>query len=163
MIYSTTRKILEELSPFISEDGLEATEELHEKEDGSGTETGDKIFLDKKNNVWFEVFENEIVLFYFTDHEHFDDYMTPPADGEPNYIERATDFLKRLLSLRLKKTDTVKGSDMLRVEYAFIDGDGNEEFLGGTWKMINDGDSRPQVEVSVWKFDGNKNRFEKQG
>ena len=115
MIYKTTKEILESLSPFISENDVSVSNEEHEKEDGSGKEIGDKVIIDKENNVWFEVFENEIVLFYFTDHEHFDDYMAPPKDGEPNYIQRATDFLKRLFTLRLKKTETVKGRDMLRV------------------------------------------------
>ena len=103
MIYKTTKEILESLSPFISENDVSVTNEEHEKEDGSGKEIGDKVIIDKENNVWFEVFENEIVLFYFTDHEHFDDYMAPPKDGEPNYIQRATDFLKRLFTLRLKR------------------------------------------------------------
>ena len=66
--------------------------------------------------------------------------------------------MKRLFTLRLKKTETVKGSDMLRVEYAFESSDG-EDFLGGTWKMINDADSRREVETTVWAFDGEKKRF----
>lgn len=88
MIYKTTKEILESLSPFISENDVSVSNEEHEKEDGSGKEIGDKVIIDKENNVWFEVFENEIVLFYFTDHEHFDDYMAPPKDGEPNYIQK---------------------------------------------------------------------------
>ena len=159
MIYQTTKEILEALSPFISENDVSITAETHEKEDGSGTENGDKVVIDANNNVWFEVFENEIVLFYFTDHEHFDDYMSKPKDNEPDYIERAKDFLKRLFTLRLKKTETVKGKDMLRVEYAFSDKDGNEEFLGGTWKMIDDGDKRQEVEISEWIFDKAEKRF----
>ena len=66
--------------------------------------------------------------------------------------------MKRLFTLRLKKTETVKGRDMLRVEYAFESPDG-EEFLGGTWKMINDGGSRKEVATTVWAFDGEKKRF----
>ena len=75
MIYGITKQILDALSPFLSEEDVEITAEKHILDDGSAPEYGDKVILDKENNVWFEVFENEIVLFYFTDHEHFDDYM----------------------------------------------------------------------------------------
>ena len=82
MIYGITKQILDALSPFLSEEDVEITAEKHILDDGSAPEYGDKVILDKENNVWFEVFENEIVLFYFTDHEHFDDYMERPRDGE---------------------------------------------------------------------------------
>ena len=159
MIYGITKQILDALSPFLSEEDVEITAEKHILDDGSAPEYGDKVILDKENNVWFEVFENEIVLFYFTDHEHFDDYMERPRDGEPDYVERATDFLQRLFTLELRKTETVAGNDMLKVEYAFVSPDGSAEFLGGTWKQIADAEPRNEVCVSTWKFDKAQKKF----
>ena len=73
--------------------------------------------------------ENEIVFCSIsTDHEHFDDLsMAPPKDGEPNYIQRATGFLKRLFTLRPeKKRGDGQRQGYVRVEYAFESPDGEE-------------------------------------
>ena len=36
----------------------------------------DFVTIDEKNNFGFEVFDNEIIVFYFTDHYHFEDYSS---------------------------------------------------------------------------------------
>ena len=52
----------------------------------------DFITIDDKNNVGFEVFDNEIIVFYFTDHYHFEDYSSELEDGDDDYIKRAKFF-----------------------------------------------------------------------
>ena len=61
MIYGITKQILDALSPFLSEEDVEITAEKHILDDGSEPEYGDKVILDKENNVWFEVFENDML------------------------------------------------------------------------------------------------------
>ncbi len=120
MIYKTTKRNFESLSPFISENDVSVSNEEHEKKRTEAAKKSEiKLLSTKENNVWFEVFENEIVFCsIFTDHEHFDDYMAPPKDGEPNYIQRATGFLKRLFTLRrLKKNGDGQRQGYVRVEY----------------------------------------------
>ena len=56
----------------------------------------------EENNVSFEVLDNEIIVFYFTDHYHFEDYSSELEEGEDDYIKRAKDFLIELFENQIK-------------------------------------------------------------
>jgi len=80
----------------------------------------DLVTIDAKNHVGFEVFENEIIAFYFTDHYHFEDYTSKLQDGEENYIERAKHFLKELFEYRIRHVEYYKGKTLYSEKYIVL-------------------------------------------
>ena len=46
----------------------------------------DHVTIDAKNKLGFGVFENEIIVFYFTSHCHFKNQFSKLQDGERDYM-----------------------------------------------------------------------------
>ena len=93
----------------------------------------DFVTIDEKNNFGFEVFDNEIIVFYFTDHYHFEDYSSDLEDGDDNYIKRAKGFIVELLENKIKYIQIYKGKKLATEKYYIVYSDNTEERIGGTW------------------------------
>lgn len=101
--------------------------------DISSDDSSDFVTVDATNHIGFEVFENEIIAFFFTDHCHFEDYSSTPEDGE-DYISRAKDFLGKLLENEIRHLEYYKGKTLSSEKYFIVYGDGREdECIGNTW------------------------------
>ena len=68
----------------------------------------DSVTIDEENHVGFEVFDNEIIFFYFTEHCHFEDYTSDLEDDEPDYTERAKAFLSICFRVKLRSKNNIK-------------------------------------------------------
>ncbi len=88
--------------------------------------------LDNNNNVGFKVFDNEITVFYFTDHCHFEDYTSEPKEME-DYIQRAKDFLVELFENKIKHIESYKGKALSVENYYIVYSDSTEKRIGGIW------------------------------
>jgi hypothetical protein len=92
----------------------------------------DFVTIDEKNNFGFEVFDNEIIVFYFTDHCHFEDYTSDLEDGNDDYIKRAKDFIIKLFENKIKYVQIYKGKKLVAEKYYIIYADNKEEEIGNT-------------------------------
>lgn len=121
MNFKVTEKLISITNKFINADNYIIQTERHK--DYQGIEyTADyvEIISDTHNSVGFEVTEDEIIVFFFTDHAHFNDYGMDLKDNEPDYIERAAEFLEKLFILPIERKYTVKGTTVVREESLFI-------------------------------------------
>ena len=80
MNYETTKELLEVIDQYIENANITISTE---NQDWKGEKyESDFVTIDEKNSVGFEVFDNEIIVFYFTDHCHFEDYSSDLEDGD---------------------------------------------------------------------------------
>lgn len=161
MNFEITTELLETIKSYIEKAN---TTIATENKDWKGrTYKSDFITIDDKNNVGFEVFDNEIIVFYFTDHYHFEDYSSELEDGEDDYIKRAKDFLTNLFENKIKHLEIYKGKKLATEEYYFIYSDNTEERIGGTWwgleRFLNPFAKKIERET-VYKFNKDKGCFE---
>lgn len=123
----------------------------------------DFVTIDSKNHIGFEVFDNEIIIFYFTGHCHFEDYSSELQDGEDNYIERAKSFLKELFEYKIRRDEFYKGNTISYEKYFIMYPDsGKEKCICNTWfgllKFMNPFAKRT-VHSKIWQFDKSKGVF----
>ena len=122
----------------------------------------DFVTIDKKNNVGFEVFDNEIIVFYFTDHYHFEDYSSELEDGD-DYIKRAKNFLIELFENQIKYIEIYRGKKLATEKYYFVYSDNTEERIGGTWwgleRFLNPFAKKIE-KITFYKFNKDKGCFE---
>ncbi len=78
MNFKTTAELLEALNPFIKNANITVSSE--NKSWRNRSYKSDYITIDEKNDVGIEVFDNEITVFYFTDHCHFEDCSYEDGD-----------------------------------------------------------------------------------
>lgn len=117
----------------------------------------DFVIVDETNHVGFEVFENEVIAFYFTEHHHFEDYSSSLEDGQPSYGERAQDFLKDLFTCTIRHEKTYKGKTLIAERYVFVYDDNTEDCPAGVWihgilARINPFLGK-HTESKLWKYD----------
>lgn len=79
MNFETTSILLEAIKSYIENATVEITTENEDWRNRNYK--SDFVTIDAKNNVEFEVFDNEVIAFYFTDHYHFEDYSSELQDG----------------------------------------------------------------------------------
>lgn len=128
MNHKATEKILNAIRPFCDlNDILISTE----NKDWRGRNyKSDYVTIIKRHNIGFEVFDNEIIAFYFTDHCHFEDYSSTTED-DADYVTRAIDFLTRLFTLPIRYVKVTRGKRVKREEYFFVMQNGQEESMSG--------------------------------
>lgn len=131
MNYKTTLQLLDALENYIDKSKISVSTD--NKDYKNRDYKSDLVMIDDKNNVGFEVFDNEIIVFYFTDHSHFEDYSFELNEGEDNYIKRATDFLLELLRYKICHKEYYRGKSLCREEYCKIYDDGVSICIGTTW------------------------------
>ncbi len=93
----------------------------------------DLVMVDETNHIGFEVFENEVIVFYFSEHHHFEDYSSYLEDGEPNYADRVQEFLKDLFTCTIRHEKTYKGKTLIAERYVFVYEDKTEDCPAGVW------------------------------
>ena len=90
-------KLVETLKPYTENSNIEISSDLN------------LVMVDSENNVGIEVFDNEIIIYYFTDHYHFEDYSSELEEGDKDYVERAKCFLKELFEEQIRRIEYYKG------------------------------------------------------
>lgn len=153
MDHEVTRQLLDVLKPYTDNVKLKITSE----------KDSDFVTIDKYRNVGFEVFDNEIIVFYFTDHCHFEDYTSDLQDGQQNYVERAKEFLRNLFQHRIRHTRHYKGKRLYSEKYFIVYGDGlKDEYIGGIWHGLEyfiNPFSKKSIHNITYQFDQTIGRF----
>lgn len=125
--------------------------------------TSDFITIDEEETISFEVFDNEIIVFFFGDHIHFEDYTSSFDYGEYDYITRAKEFFENLFTLPIKFKFVEKGGKVIRSESFFCHSNGNEESIAGvTISFSKNPFAKKQKREELWQFSKQLNKFEKQ-
>lgn len=131
MDFKTTTMLLEAIQPYIENSDVNITTE--NKDWRNHNYKYDFVNIDAKNHVGFKVFENKVIVYYFTGHYHFRDYISKLRDGEDNYIERAKSFLKELFEHRIYHAEYYKGKSLSSEKYFLLYYDGRSiECIGNT-------------------------------
>ncbi len=159
--FETTEILLDELKPYIGKSIVNISTE--NKDWRNCNCKSDLVTIDATNHIGFEVFDNEIIAFYFTDHNHFEDYSSELQDGQEDYIKRAKSFLKELFEYKIRHVEYYKGKSLYSEKYFVIYRDGREdECIGHTWfgfsKLINPF-GKKSVSSTTWQFDKSKGVF----
>lgn len=160
MNFKTTSWLIEELKPYIKHEAI--TVNLNSKDLKKRDYKSDYVIVDKSNNVGFEVLDNEIIVFYFSDRYHFEDYSSQLQEGEDDYTKRARDFLTKLFTTRLRHLEIYKGKRLSSEKYYFIYDDKDDEYIGGTWfgiKKFISPFAKKAVKSSTWIYDKQKGIF----
>lgn len=87
----------------------------------------DCVLLEKEKKISFEVFDKEIVVYFFDDHTHF------YADFNEDYFQEAIDCLRLLFSQTLVKIETFRGRVRTRYEWFFLQKNGRKDSIAGPW------------------------------
>lgn len=161
MNFEATSALLEVLKPYTENFVIDVSTE--NKDWLNRNYKSDFVTIDSKNHVAFEVFDNEIIVFYFTDHCHFEDYSSELQEGEDGYIDRAKVFLKELFEYKIRHVEYYKGKSLTSEKYFILYQDGREdECIGNTWfglsKIINPF-GKKTVQSTTWQFDRSKGAF----
>ena len=80
----------------------------------------DLVTIDEENHIGFEVFENEIIAYYFTEHQHFEDYSFSVDADEPNFVDRTESFLNDLFTCTIRYEKQYKGNILISERYVFV-------------------------------------------
>ncbi len=161
MNFEVTNELLEILKPFTENAIMTVSTE---NTDCKGRKyKSDFVTIDKENNVGFEVLDNEIIAFYFTDHYHFEDYSSELEEREDDYIKRTKDFLIELFEYRIKYIEIYRGKTLATEKYYIVYSDETEERIGGTWwglaKFLNPF-AKKSEKTTIYKFSKTKGCFE---
>lgn len=132
MNFQTTEKLIAVADKYIKCDNYTIKTEGHKNYRGIDY-TADyvEIINDPNNSVSFEVTENEIIIFFFSDHVHFSDYGLDVEKDEPDYIDRAIEFLENLFNFPIERKYTVRGDKVVRDESFFILSETKKESCAG--------------------------------
>ena len=160
MNYNTTSELLDIIRPFVEDryilEPQNTTWRLKKY-------ISDLVTIDEENHVGFEVFDNEIIFFYFTEHCHFEDCTSDLEDDEPDYIERAKAFLVDLFSCKITQQKQYKGNTLISEKYIFTYPDGTTDCPDGPWIhgiLVRLVPFLPErMEEKSWLFDKNKGCF----
>lgn len=166
MNFTATKTLTDTVGKYVSAEKLNIKSNGHK--DYWGREyTADfvEIFSEEPNRLSFEVTENEIIVFFFTDHIHFEDYTFDLNDGEPDYIQRAAEFLDKLFTLPIALEYMSKGNRIIKSESFFISDNEKESCAGKTLSSagIKNIFKKKRYRVEIKKFDRTLGKFVKVG
>ncbi|MBQ7344442.1 MAG: hypothetical protein IJW45_00075 [Oscillospiraceae bacterium] len=121
----------------------------------------DFVVIEPEHKIGFEVFHNEIIVFYFNDHRHFEDYSNDLADDGPDHVQRAIEFLRRFFTSPLRSLEKRKGKHIIRSEWFFLLPDGRKESIAGPWieRIFTNPFIRPSISLTNWHYDRSRGRF----
>ncbi len=161
MNFNITAMLLEVLKPYI--ENADVTISSENKDWKNRDYKSDLVTIDKKNNVAFEVFENEVIVYYFTDHCHFEDYSSELREGQAPFSERAKEFLLELFQYSIRHVEYFKGKTLSSEKYFILYRDGREdECIGNTWfgleRFINPFGKKTS-RSTTWQYDQSKGCF----
>jgi hypothetical protein len=158
MNFETTNLILEKLKQYIDINDLEVSlESINYK---NVKYKADFITIDKENNVGFEVIERSIIVFYFSEHTHFDNFITDENDTE--YINHAIEFLENLFTLSIRHVETYKGKKLYYERYFFVKVN-EDECFGGSWyglvRLFNPF-AKKSSKTTIWQYSVDLKKFQ---
>lgn len=132
MNFESTQRLLDVASNYVK------TENISIESDGNKDWKGRKYIADdveiikeEPNQISFEVTEKEIIIFFFTDHVHFEDYSSDLDNSDADYVERAITFLEKIFTLPIETRYTTKGDKIIRNESYFVLSNGEKESCAG--------------------------------
>lgn len=161
MNYSVTQELLSIAKAYCNPENITISTE--NKDFKGRTYLSDFITLIEKQNISFEVFDNEIIVGYFTDHIHFEDYSSGLNEGERDYIERAKEFLTNLFTLPIRYTETFKGKTLISEKYCFVFSDGTQDCISGLishhFLFGFNPFSKKHIVKKTWQYDKTKGCF----
>lgn len=161
MNFEITNELLKSIKPHT--ENATITISIENKDWKGRNYKSDFVTIDEKNNVGFEVFDNEIIVFYFTDHYHFEDYSSELEEGEDDYIKRTKDFLTELFENQIKYIQIYTGKKLTTEKYCLIYADNTEECIGGSWwgleRFLNPFAKKTE-KTTIYKFNRSKGCFE---
>jgi len=161
MSFETTNHILEKLKPYVDINDVDIS---LENTNYKGVKyKADFIMIEKNNNVAFEVTERSIIVFCFSDHSHFDNYITDENDTE--YIKYAIEFLENLFTLPIRHVETYKGKKLYNEKYYFVK-DNENEFFGGSWHglfHLFNPFAKKSFKTTIWKYNADLKLFQSKG
>ena len=123
----------------------------------------DLVTIDETSHVGFEVFENEIIAYFFSEHHHFEDYSSSIDEDEPTFVDRMETFLNDLFTCTIRYEKQYKRKTLISERYVFVHEDLTEECPAGVWvhgilvRLIPF--LRKRTEYKLWKFDAQKGIF----
>lgn len=153
MDFEATLTLLNALKPYVENSVV----------DVSSNGKSDLVIIDANNHIGFEVFKNEIIVFYLNAHSHFADYSSNSNCGETSYIEQAKNFLLELFTCQLRHVVYYKGDAVSSEKYFMIYGNGKADTcIGSTWfgfsHFINPFGKKWE-RSTTWQFDKTKGCF----
>lgn len=163
MNYQITKQLLDVVSSYFD---LSKIKISTENNDFKGRPyKSDFVTLIEENDVYFEVFDNEIIVAYFNNHLHFEDYTSELEEGEPDFIQRAKEFLSQLFTLPILIVEKYKGKTLVSEKYYFLMPDGKRECIVCIWhglvKIFNPF-TKKTVLKTLWHYDIKKGHFIKE-
>ena len=150
MDFEATLTLLNALKPYIENSVV----------DVSSSGKSDLVIIDANNHIGFEVYKNEIVVFYINACRHFAENS---SNCGASYIEQAKSFLFDLFTHRLRHVVYYKGDAVSSEKYFMIYGNGKADTcIGSTWfgfsHFINPF-GRKWERSTTWQFDKTKGCF----
>jgi hypothetical protein len=169
--YSLTNYLLDKISPYIDTDSVQIKTESTDWE-GKKYQS-DWVTIMEEPHISFEVFgeKDEIIVFFFTAHEHFDNYNTPTDDesendegddtGNTDYIESAASFLINLLTLPIRCRKKYDRKSQTDERYYFVHPKEEELIYDGFLEgIIPNPFGRKTKETITWRFNKETGRFD---
>lgn len=153
MNFDTTRQLLDSLSDLV--DIRKVTLRTEGCKDWKGQPyTSDYVTIEEEHRIGFEVFENEIIAYYFADHCHFEDYTSADPGEEPTYVTRAIEFFRQFFTLPLQCVEKRRGNTVVRSEWFRQLPDGKKISCGGPCyaHFLANLFGRKSTSVTMWKY-----------
>ena len=161
MNFQITNELIDTIKPYL--ENAKITIFTDNKDWKDRRYKSDFVTIDEKNNIGFEVFDNEIIVFYFTDHYHFEDYSSELEDGDDDYVKRAKEFITKLFENKIKYIQVYKGEKLATEKYYIVYSDNTEERIGGTWwgleRFLNPFAKKAE-KTTIYKFNKPSGCFE---
>ncbi len=153
MNYEITAQLIEEIAPYISSECIVVKEN---KDWNVFPRVSDSVTVDEKHHVGFEVFDREILIFYFSEHCRF----VYADNDQDTYLKRAKKFLTELLTLPICHVETYKGKKRVSEKYDIVysDWEGGTEVGGIRYTHIRRfcPFKRKSVKTTIWQYDKTK-------
>lgn len=114
----------------------------------------DYVILEAEHKIGFEVFENQIIAFYFGDHCHFENDSCESEDSGGSYVQRAIDFFRHFFTCTLQLLEKRKGRQLLRSEWFFLLPDGRKKSIAGQWseRLFSNPFVKPTIDLTNWRY-----------
>lgn len=112
--------------------------------------------LEAEHHIAFGVYEGEIIVFFFDDHEHFS------AEWDEDYIQSAVDALRNIFTCPLLEQETRKGKKVVRREWFFLREEGRRESIAGPWilgGLLTNPFARKTITQTFWRYSQEAGRF----
>lgn len=133
MIFKATETLTDTVCKYVPSEKLNVKSDTFKNYFGAEYDANFvEILTESSDTFSFEVSEKEIIIFFFNDHIHFEDYTSDLEYGELNYVQRADEFLNKLFTLPIELHSTFKGNKNVSSENFFITEKGRESCAGKT-------------------------------